>query len=286
MLGRIHIPRHVLRRDLLRHPRHADRRMHPQPPRIGLADLHRPCWSAGLTSRAGLPPSADGAGAAMTRATSRASMPSTRCPCRWVRSWLSWSASGVSGPPPDPRSMISRTRWPVSFSASTAPGTPRTSADDCPVPVRPASSSTASCPVIAACSTSSIVTDPASAASCTGLRKAFLITAANCLACSADRFISAAVSWTASAAAFRSARSWSLPSTSAVSFLRPASASSPTSQAPRSSATNTTLAVSGQRAPFRYSPGHRSWPHLDPIVLWPRSSPLTYPRWRRKNYQR
>ena len=52
----IHIPRHVLRRDLLRHPRHADRRMHPQPPRIGLADPHRPCrWSdvPGRASRVG-----------------------------------------------------------------------------------------------------------------------------------------------------------------------------------------------------------------------------------------
>ena len=36
------------------------------------------------------------------------------------------------------------------------------------------------------------------------------------------------------------ARSWSLPSTQLVSFLRPASASSPTSHAPRSSAINTT----------------------------------------------
>ena len=84
-------------------------------------------------------------------------MPSSRCPCRWVRSWLSWSASGVSGPPPDPRNMISRTRWPVSLSASTAPRTPRTPADDFPVPVRSASSSTASCLAIPACSPSSSV---------------------------------------------------------------------------------------------------------------------------------
>ena len=36
-LGGIDIPRHVLRRDLVRYPWHADRRMHPQPPRVGLA---------------------------------------------------------------------------------------------------------------------------------------------------------------------------------------------------------------------------------------------------------
>ena len=164
---------------------------------------------------------------------------------------MSWSANGASGPPPDPRSMISRTRWPVSVSASTGPGTPRTPAHECPVAVRSASSR-ASCPITPACSTSSIVTDRASGASCTGSRKVFLIIIASCLACSADRFISAAVSCTASTAALRSARSWSLPSTSTVSFLRPASASSPTSQAPRSSTTNTTLVVSGQRAPVRY----------------------------------
>ena len=41
-LGGIGITRHVLRRDLVRHSGHADRRVHAQPPRIGLADPYRP----------------------------------------------------------------------------------------------------------------------------------------------------------------------------------------------------------------------------------------------------
>ena len=40
--GGIHIPRHVLRQALAGHPRHADRRMHSQPPRVRLARPHRP----------------------------------------------------------------------------------------------------------------------------------------------------------------------------------------------------------------------------------------------------
>jgi len=58
-----------------------------------------------------------------------------------------------------------------------------------------------------------------------------------------DGLISWAVAQTAASAVRRSARSCSLPSTSSVSFLRPASASRPTSHPPRASATNTTPAV-------------------------------------------
>jgi hypothetical protein len=235
MLGRIHIPRHVFRRTSSGAPGTLIAVCTPS--RRGSASLTCTAPVPGPTSRPGLPAST-GVGAVLPRAISCAS-------CRRVRSWLSWSASGVSGPPPDPRSTISRNRWPVSFSASTAPGIPQNLGRRLPGASPPGIIQHGQWFCYRRLQHFQQRHRPGQCRILHGLAEGFLINATNCLARSADRSISAAVSWTASAAAFRSARSWSLPSSSAISFLLPASARRPTSQAPRSSAPNTTLAVSG-----------------------------------------
>lgn len=76
------------------------------------------------------------------------------------------------------------------------------------------------------------------------------------------------MAWTAAVAACRSARDCSSPSSRAVSFLRAASASSPTSHDPRSSATNTTPAAPSDHTLLASTRnGHRHLPRFPPARL-------------------
>jgi len=185
-------------------------------------------------------------------------LPSSRSPSRKLRSCPSWLASGSSGPPRAPRPVICRTRREASFSATCAAETPSASADDhLGSVVMSGSSNTASWAAIPARRSSSNV--PCSPAGCgAGVLKTSPTTIATSSAAAASPGRrSAAVAVSAARQAWCSARTCSSPSTKVTSFLRPASASRPTSQAPRSSATKATPPLS---RPHRQSGTQMRWP--------------------------